>query len=158
MSSWPTCQWLWWHPPVSEIPMAYFQTVKIIMAYFHLTQMFRLRGKTKKLPPLSPRKSFKEASRTENNLCFVLTGLPDELVCAQWQCCKPWLRTKQVLPQMSKVCRHWVNLMHPAVYHSWQRYAAQGIKMQTIHLSTRRILPLSHLCVVHWDYAKQWLV
>jgi hypothetical protein len=27
----------WWHPPVSEIPMA-FQTVKIIMAYFHLTQ------------------------------------------------------------------------------------------------------------------------
>jgi hypothetical protein len=26
-----------WHPLVSEIPMAYFQTVKIIMAYFHLT-------------------------------------------------------------------------------------------------------------------------
>jgi hypothetical protein len=48
-----------------------------------ICKMFMLRGKTKKLPPLSPRKSFKEASRTENNLCFVLTGLPDELVCAQ---------------------------------------------------------------------------
>jgi hypothetical protein len=30
----------WWHPHVSEIPMAYFQAVKIIMAYFHLTLSF----------------------------------------------------------------------------------------------------------------------